>query len=176
MISLKMRILLLVFVVSLAAGALFNGLSVGAGGPELQLPATVLVVSVIYCGILLWFGVQVSKYRDRERRQDARAMNPLTAARTVVWAQTAAYVGAMFSGWHVALIFYHLGLLSVRATWGPVWGAIIGVISGVLMLVVGIIVENMCKIPPGDSDDDGSGSLAPNTEQANRGLARRRPE
>lgn len=103
-------------------------------------------------------------------------MNPLTAARTVVWAQTAAYVGVMFSGWHVALIFYHLGLLSVRATWGPVWGAIIGVISGVLMLVVGIIVENMCKIPPGDSDDDGSGSLAPNTEQANRGLARRRPE
>lgn len=176
MSSLKIRILLLVFVVALAAGALLNGLSVGTGGPELQLPATVLVVSVIYCGILLWFGVQVSKYRDRERRQDARAMNPLTAARTVVWAQTAAYVGAMFSGWHVALIFYHLGLLSVRATWNPVWGAIIGVISGVLMLVVGIIVENMCKIPPGDSNDDGSGSLAPNAEQTNRGLARRRPE
>lgn len=170
MSSLKTRILLLVFVLALGLGAVLNGLSVGAGGPELQLPATVLVVSVVYCSILFWFGLQVSRYSQREKRQDARAMNPLTAARTVVWAQTAAYVGAMFAGWHVALLFYQIGLLSLRSTWTPVGGAIIGVISGVLMLAIGMIVENMCKIPPSDSDDE-QGSRASGNEQERRGYA-----
>lgn len=170
MSSLKVRVLLLVFVVALGAGALLNGLSVGAGGAELQFPATVLIISVVYSAVLLWFGAQVAKFRQRAKRQDARAMNPLAAARTLVWAQTAAYVGAMFAGWHVALLFYQVGLLSVRSTWSPVWGAVIGVFSGLLMLVVGIVVENMCKIPPEDSDEDSS-PLERRGEQENRGYA-----
>lgn len=174
--SLKMRILLLCLVIALAVGAILNGLSVGAGGVALQLPTTLLLVSVAFSAMVLWLGFQVSKFRHRASREDAPRMNPLLAARTVALAQTSAYVGSILAGWHVGIVFYHVSMLSVRSTWAPIWQCVIDICAGAIMLVIGIIVENMCKVPPGDSDDsDSPDSGARPDERESRGYARRRP-
>ncbi len=170
--SLKVRILSLTCVLALAGGAVINGISLGLGGPELQLPPSTLLICLVLAALALWLGLQVKKYRDRQRRQDAPGMNPLLAARTAVFAQTCAYSGALLAGWHIALLFYQISMLSIRSLWGPVYIALIDVIAGLVLLLGGLFAEAMCKIPPSDSDEGDSDSQATVPGRQSRGYAR----
>ena len=173
MSSLKFRVLLLIFMIACGVGAVVNGLSVGSWGYELQLPPSILLVAGMYSAVVLWLGIQVSRYRDRERRQDAAySMNPLLAARTVLLAQAGAYTGATLAGWHTALLVFQINMLAVRSSWGHVFEAGIAVLAGLIMVGVGLWVENMCKTPPGDSSDAAGGAPAGPVENERRGYAR----
>ncbi|MFW0154862.1 DUF3180 domain-containing protein [Rothia sp. P6271] len=153
MTSLRLRVLLSVFLGAFMVGALANALSVRWGGAELMLSPSSLLVSVIICAPLMWLGVQVSRFRQQDRRVDAGRMNPLLAARTVVLAQSSAYTGVMIAGWHSALLSYQLYMFTLRAAWPPLVTSIVDVLAGALLCGVGVWVEHLCKIPPSDSDD-----------------------
>ncbi|MEX3610599.1 DUF3180 domain-containing protein [Rothia sp. LK2588] len=171
MTSLKVRALVFIAVLAFAVAYVLHLVVAGLGGPELQLPASFLVISVLVSAIALWRGVQVRAFRDIERRQQAPEMNPLMAARTAIFAQACAYTGAVVFGWHVAMLLHQLGLFAVRAAWYPVIEAGLDILAGLIMVIVGLVVENMCKIPPSDSDAD-SGNSREAAPRDNRGYAR----
>ncbi|MDT0189389.1 DUF3180 domain-containing protein [Rothia terrae] len=165
MSQLRARALILCLSLALLAGAIFNGISVSAGGPELGLPPATLLIAVIAGALALYFGSQVAKFQDRDRRSQVPNMTPIFAARVAIFAQACALSGALIAGWHVAITGFQLTLLSARGSWEPVLFAVLGIVTGIILLVCGLIAENMCKIPPHDGDDaSGPGTPAPRTD------------
>lgn len=162
--QLRARALILCASVSLAAGAVLNGISVSAGGAELMLPGATVILALIISGLVLFFADQVAKYRDLSQRAKVPNMTPLFAARVAIFAQSCALSGAIIVGWHLALLAFEVMLYSQRGTFLPVITAGLGLVTGGILLGSGLWAENMCKIPPGDSNDGGSAtSVAPRT-------------
>lgn len=165
MSSLKVRTLLLCVALGLAAGG-FALLALGSlgGQSSLLLPPTFALVSLGLSLTLVWFGWQVLRFQDRERRASARLMNPLLATRVAVFAQATALAGAVLVGWHLALGIEQLGLLSARGLTASFWTLLSGLAGSLLLLGSGLWVESMCKIPPSDSSSPdgapGSGGQA----------------
>lgn len=96
-------------------------------------------------------------YRTRTRKA-RRAISPLAAVRVLVLAQSAAYVGAAWLGWHAGVLLQLVsggGFGSANS-----WTTVFQVGGGVVLVIVGFIVQALCKIPPEDAD--GAGGKAGN--------------
>lgn len=162
MTSLRIRTLLFVGALACCAGGLMMVLADNAGLSHAPiLPATFAVVCFVLAAVLVWLGFQVAKFRDRERRADARAMNPLLAARVAVLAQATALTGSALVGWHIPFLVSYVSLISVRGFTASLWVALADLVGGMVLIAAGLWVEGMCKIPPSDSSQDGGGSAPP---------------
>lgn len=162
MTSLRTRYLLFLGALACCAGGLMMVLADNAGLSRAPiLPATFVIVCLVLAAALVWLGFQVSKFRDRERRADAKAMNPLLAARVAVLAQATALTGSALVGWHVPFLVSYVSLISVRGFTASLWVTLADLVGGLLLVGAGLWVESMCKIPPSDSSQDGGGSAPP---------------
>jgi len=150
--SLRFRWLALVGLMAGLAGWLVNWLASRNGYGTPTLPLTSLITTAVIIGITLVFGRRVLKWRNGERD---RPLDPILAARTLVLAQACAYAGALNLGWHAGIFVDQVTLLSVRSTTAPLWGSVALMAGGIVMIMVGLVVENFCRLPP---DDDGSGA------------------
>lgn len=151
----RVRALVLCASVSLAAGAILNGISVYAGGAELMLPPATVILALILGGIALFYGNQVAKFRDVTKRAQVPNMTPIFAARVAVYAQSCALSGAIILGWHLALLGFELMLFAQRGAVNPLITAVVGLATGGILLGAGLWAEDMCKIPPEDGDSIG---------------------
>lgn len=152
MASIRISWLVVIGLVSGAAGWLVNWWATRNGFPTPSLPLSSLLTIAVVVSVTLIFGLRVKRWRSGNRK---RALDPILAARTVVLAQATAYAGALCTGWHVGILADQLTLLTVRGALGPLWGSLALVGAGVGMIVVGMVVENFCKLPP--DDDAGAG-------------------
>lgn len=152
MSSLRFRWLALVGLMAGLAGWLVNWLASRNGYGTPTLPLTSLITTAVIIGITLVFGRRVLKWRNGERD---RPLDPILAARTLVLAQACAYAGALNLGWHAGIFVDQVTLLSVRSTTASLWGSVALMAGGIVMIMVGLVVENFCRLPP---DDDGSGA------------------
>lgn len=123
---------------------------VNTGATPTAVPWTVHVVAVTAGAIALWGGWQVRAYLNGDKPD----LDGLRAARTAVYAQACAYVGAILTG---AYGGYALGLIDMwshdprRAV---IISALLGAASALLLLVAGVIAEYWCRNDQG-SDDAG---------------------
>ena len=81
-------------------------------------------------------------------------LNPILAARTLVLAQACAYAGTVLLGWHAGIFVDQLRIWSLRSDQDITWLALAMAGGGLVMIVVGLLVERFCKIPPEDGDGD----------------------
>jgi hypothetical protein len=86
-------------------------------------------------------------------------LNPILAAWTLVLAQACAYTGAMLLGWHAGIFVELLQIWSLRSSQPLIWLAIAMAAGGLVMIIVGLLVERFCRIPPEDGDGDGTTKL-----------------
>ncbi len=126
----------------------------GYPAPVLHLSSLLTVAMIIT--VTLVFGIRVLRWRNGKRD---RELNPILAARTLILAQATAYAGALSLGWHAGILIDQVSLLAVRDAVGPVWGTLALMAGGILMVVVGLAVENFCRIPP--EDEGGAGAPGP---------------
>lgn len=152
MSTLRFSWLALVGLVAGLAGWLANWLATRNGFGTPTLPLTSLVTTAAIIGITLVFGRRVLRWRNGRRD---RPLDPILATRTLVLAQACAYAGALSLGWHAGIFVDQLTLLSVRSTTAPLWGSVALMVGGTVMIMVGLVVENFCRLPP---DDDGTGA------------------
>jgi hypothetical protein len=150
--TLRFSWLALVGLVAGLAGWLANWLATRNGFGTPTLPLTSLVTTAVIIGITLVFGRRVLRWRNGRRD---RPLDPILATRTLVLAQACAYAGALSLGWHAGIFVDQLTLLSVRSTTAPLWGSVALMVGGIVMIMVGLVVENFCRLPP---DDDGTGA------------------
>jgi len=140
--------------------------------PSLGLPApavgvTGLVTVAAVSGLCLVLAWRVR--RDRERPL-AQRMDPIAAARTLVLGQAAGFTGAALAGWHGAVAAQVAGRAGPDAP--TVLDAVVLALGGLVLLLVGLVVETWCRIPP---EEDGTGGAA-GQDGESRGGARGRPE
>lgn len=150
MSTLRFRWLLVVGLIAGLAGYVVNLLATRNGYGTPTLPLTSLVTTAVIITITLVFGRRVQQWRNGRRD---RPLDPILATRTLVLAQACAYAGALNLGWHAGIFVDQLTLLGVRSTVAPLWGSVALMAGGIVMIVVGLIVENFCRLPP---DDDGT--------------------
>ena len=142
--------------VVLAAAVL--GWLAGLAAPSLGWPAPVVgrsgLITVAAVSVLcLALGWRVR--RDREKPAAAR-MDPLAAARTLVLGQASGFAGAALGGWHAGVAVQVLLRAGVGAP--TVREAALQAVGGLVLLVVGLIVERWCRIPPeADAPEGGRG-------------------
>ncbi|WP_298251938.1 DUF3180 domain-containing protein [uncultured Arthrobacter sp.] len=152
MSPLRFRWLALVGLVSGLLGWLANWLTTRNGYGTPTLPLTSLVTTAVIIGITLVFGRRVLRWTNGRRD---RPLDPILATRTLVLAQACAYAGAVSLGWHAGIFVDQVALLAVRSGTAPLWGSVALMVGGMVMIVVGLVVENFCRLPP---DDDATGT------------------
>ena len=120
------------------------------------LPQTGLVTMGVIVALTLVLGIRVLRWRNGKKK---KMLNPILAAWTLVLAQACAYTGAVLLGWHAGILLDLLRLWNLRSDQGITWLALSMGGGGLAMIVVGLVVERFCRIPPEDGDADGASGL-----------------
>lgn len=105
-------------------------------------------VSIITLGL----GIRVKRFTTGRSKN---RVEPIAAARILVLAQAGAYAGAVICGWHVSLM---AALLTASGPSPTATRAIVLACCGALMVVIGFIVQHLCKLPPEDTDENSDGA------------------
>ena len=141
--------LVVIVVVAGAAGWIATEVSNRIHVSTPVLPYSSLVTMGLIVVMTLALGIRVRSWRNGNRR---RELNPILAARTVVLAQACAYAGALLFGWHAGIMVYDLPTLGMRSNLDIIWQILTLAGGGAFMVVVGLVVERFCKLPPEDTD------------------------
>ncbi|GAB3536821.1 hypothetical protein GCM10027403_18890 [Arthrobacter tecti] len=161
--SIRFGWLVFIALVAGAAGWLVNWGATRNGFPTPSLPLSSLLTIAAVIAVTLIFGLRVRRWRNGNAK---RRLDPLLAARTVVLAQATAYAGALSTGWHVGILADQLTWVNLTGNFGPIWGSVALIAAGIAMIVVGLVVESFCKLPPDDdagadeSRESGEGEYA----------------
>ncbi|GAA2863914.1 DUF3180 domain-containing protein [Paenarthrobacter ilicis] len=114
--------------------------------PTPVLPVSALITMGVIVGLTLIMGIRVLRWRNGNKKN---MLSPILAARTLVLAQACAYAGTLLLGWHAG-IAADLLWVNLRSGEGILWNALLMGCGGVVMVVVGLVVERFCRIPPED--------------------------
>jgi hypothetical protein len=120
------------------------------------LPPTGLVTMGVIVVLTLVLGIRVLRWKNGKKK---KLLNPILAAWTLVLAQACAYTGAVLLGWHAGIFLDLLRLWSLRSDEGITWLALAMAGGGLAMIIVGLVVERFCRIPPEDGDGEGGQGL-----------------
>ncbi|GAA1141942.1 hypothetical protein GCM10009672_10560 [Nesterenkonia lutea] len=141
--------------------------SEGLGSPVL--PRTSLITLLGIAAILLTLGLLV--WRDQRQiaaaaekgHRTSRRLHPLQAVRVVAAGQAGAYAGALIAGWHAGILMDLVPAASLTAP--TVNSSLLMITGGVIWVIIGFIVELLCRIPPDENP--------PGDDEAKRGQPRR---
>lgn len=88
---------------------------------------------------------------QRERRPGAKGVEPLMAARAVVFAQASALVAALVAGMYGGVgVFLLTDALDVPARRDQAWYAGFSVLAGVAVIAAALFLEHVLKLPEDD--------------------------
>lgn len=116
------------------------------------LPLSSLITMGVIALVCVVLGLRVRRWREGNRK---KMLDPLMAARTLILAQACAYAGAVLFGWHLGIMVDQIPTLGLRSDLGIIWRIVALMAGGLVMVVVGLVVERFCKLPPEDSDPSG---------------------
>ncbi|MCB5281159.1 hypothetical protein BJQ89_00899 [Arthrobacter sp. ES1] len=128
------------------------------------LPLTGLITMAVIVVLTIVLGVRVLRWRNGNKK---RMLNPILAAWTLVLAQACAYTGSVLLGWHAGIFIDQLRLWNLRSDQTLAWQAVAMAGGGLAMIVVGLVVERFCRIPP----EDGDGGSAPGVREKRKPTA-----
>lgn len=156
--ELRIRTLAAVFVVagvlSWAGARLWN--SVGTL-PSVPLAAPIVLALIAAVLTATALSIRGRLKVQRERRPDAKGVDPLMAARAVVFGQASALVAALVSGMYGGVGAFLLEYLEVPARRDQAIYAGFSVLAGIAVIVAAFFLERVCKLP---EDDDTNGGAA----------------
>ena len=122
----------------------------GSGRELPRLPWTAVAGTAALAIAVVSAGLPVRRWVAGRRD---RPLDPLTAARTVVFAKAAAYGGALLVGWYLAqalvIVPDVVGDRRTRLVLALVATAAAAAVAG-----AGLLVQRWCRVPPGDDDPD----------------------
>jgi hypothetical protein len=150
--ELRIRVLAGVFVVagvlSWAAARLWN--SVGTL-PSVPLAAPIVLALIATVLLATALSLRSRLKAQRERRPDAKGVDPLMAARAVVFGQASALVAALVAGMYGGTCVVLLELLDIPARRDQAVYAGFSVVAGIAVIAAALFLERVCRLP--DDDD-----------------------
>ncbi|MFD6325557.1 DUF3180 domain-containing protein [Streptomyces sp. NPDC001812] len=157
--ELRIRVLAGVFVVagilSWAVARLWNSLGTLPSVP-VAAPIVLALIAVVLTATALSLRARLKA--QRERRPEAKGVDPMMAARAVVFGQASALVAALVAGMYGGTGVFLLGALDIPARRDQAIYAGASVLAGIAVIAAAIFLERVCKLPEDDDDHNGRGT------------------
>jgi hypothetical protein len=157
--QLRIRVLAGVFLVagllSWAGARLWASVGTLPGVP-LAAPIVLAVIAVVLLATAL--SIRARLRAQRERQPGANGVDPLMAARAVVFGQSSALVAALVSGLYGGTGVFLLASLDIPARRDQAIYAGFSVVAGIGVIVAALFLERVCKLPEDDDEDHGAGA------------------
>lgn len=118
-----------------------------------------LPIAIAAIGLFLaLLAIPMARYRKalKDPKKPAKRLAPDYAFRVVILAKSSSLAATLFLGWHLGILAAQLTLPAVTAN---VAFTIVGLVASLFTTAVGLIVENLFKIPP-DPKEPAEGSPA----------------
>ena len=163
----RLSVLRLLLIAALAALAGFvttvSMSSHGMGSPVLPRTSLVTLLGiamvVLTLGLLVWRDQRRIATAAKEGRRSQRSLHPLHAVRVLTAGQAGAYAGALIAGWHAGILG---DLVPAAALTAPnVNSSLLMITGGVIWVIIGFVVELLCRIPPDENPPGGGRGRAP---------------
>ncbi|MFF7737563.1 MULTISPECIES: DUF3180 family protein [unclassified Streptomyces] len=155
--ELRIRVLAAVFVVagvlSWAGARLWNSVGTLPSVP-LAAPIVLAVIAVVLLATAL--SIRARLKAQRERRPEAKGVDPLMAARAVVFGHASALVAALVAGMYGGTGVFLLESLDIPARRDQAIYAGLSVVAGIGVIAAALFLERVCKLPE-DDENDGTG-------------------
>jgi hypothetical protein len=159
--ELRIRLLAGVFVVagvlSWAGARLWNSIGTLPSVP-LAAPIVLALIAVVLLATAL--SLRARLRAQRERRPEAKGVDPLMAARAVVFGQASALVAALVAGMYGGTGVVLLESLDIPARRDQAIYAGFSVLAGIGVIAAGLFLERVCRLPEDDDHDQGAPSAA----------------
>ncbi|MBE8471012.1 DUF3180 domain-containing protein [Streptomyces justiciae] len=159
--ELRIRLLAGVFVVagilSWAGARLWASIGTLPSVP-LAAPIVLALIAVVLLSTAL--SIRARLKAQRERRPEAKGVDPLMAARAVVFGQASALVAALVSGMYGGTGVFLLESLDIPARRDQAIYAGFSVLAGIGVIAAAIFLERVCKLPEDDDNNTGATSTA----------------
>ncbi|MEV5436754.1 DUF3180 domain-containing protein [Streptomyces sp. NPDC052682] len=156
--ELRIRVLAGVFVVagvlSWAGARLWNSLGTLPSVP-LAAPIVLALIAVVLLATAL--SIRARLKAQRERRPEAKGVDPLMAARAVVFGQASALVAALVAGMYGGTGVFLLESLDIPARRDQAIYAGFSVLAGIGVIAAALFLERVCKLPE-DDEHNGAGA------------------
>ncbi|MDT9697284.1 DUF3180 domain-containing protein [Streptomyces sp. P17] len=156
--ELRIRVLAGVFVVagilSWAGARLWN--SIGTL-PSVPLAAPIVLALIAAVLLATALSLRARLKAQRERRPGAKGVDPLMAARAVVFGQASALVAALVAGMYGGTGAFLLEVLDTPARRDQAIYAGFSVVAGIAVIAAAIFLERVCKLPE-DDEHNGAGA------------------
>ncbi|MFE3518342.1 DUF3180 domain-containing protein [Streptomyces sp. NPDC059166] len=143
-------------VLSWGAARLWDALGTLPSVP-LAAPIVLAVIAVVLLAAAL--SIRARLRAQRERRPGAKGVEPMMAARAVVFGQASALVAALVTGMYGGTAVFLLGSLDVPPRRDQAVYAGFAVLAGIAVVAAAFFLERVCKLPE-DGDDDGNAAPA----------------
>ncbi|MFI9827862.1 DUF3180 domain-containing protein [Streptomyces sp. NPDC051913] len=159
--ELRIRLLAGVFIVagvlSWAGARLWASIGTLPSVP-LAAPIVLALIAVVLLSTAL--SIRARLKAQRERRPEAKGVDPLMAARAVVFGQASALVAALVAGMYGGTGVYLLESLDIPARRDQAIYAGFSVLAGIAVIAAAIFLERVCKLPEDDDNNTGATSAA----------------
>ena len=159
--ELRIRVLVGVFVVagilSWAGARLWNSIGTLPSVP-LAAPIVLALIAVVLLATAL--SLRGRFKAQRERRPEAKGVDPLMAARAVVFGQASALVAALVAGMYGGTGAFLLEQLDIPARRDQAIYAGFSVVAGIAVIAAAIFLERVCRLPEDDENNNGAASAA----------------
>ncbi|MEV5600381.1 DUF3180 domain-containing protein [Streptomyces sp. NPDC052299] len=137
-------------VLSWGAARLWDSLGTLPSVP-LFAPIVLALIAVVLLATAL--SIRARLRAQRERRPGAKGVEPLMAARALVFAQASALVVALVSGMYGGTAVFLLGSLDNPPRRDQAIYAAFAVLAGIAVIAAALFLEHVCKLPD-DKDDN----------------------
>lgn len=130
-------------------------LMVGNGLPAPTVAVNIILIQPSLALILFLSAIPIIRYRSSLKKfldsKDVRPkpVDPTYALRSLAFAKSVSLTGSIFVGWQTAILVYQLVVPQTTSFLNPA----LGILGATTMTVVGIVVENLFRVPP-DRDGD----------------------
>jgi hypothetical protein len=159
--ELRIRVLVGVFAVagilSWAGARLWNSIGTLPSVP-LAAPIVLALIAVVLVATAL--SIRARLKAQRERRPEAKGVDPLMAARAVVFGQASALVAALVAGMYGGTGAFLLEQLDIPARRDQAIYAGFSVVAGIAVIAAAIFLERVCRLPEDDENNNGAASAA----------------
>ncbi|GAA3727717.1 hypothetical protein GCM10022239_00700 [Leifsonia bigeumensis] len=145
----RVTTLIVLAVVGAAIGSLVELALVANGRPIVNLPITLAIALAVIGGIVVTMAVPI---RRMTRATTAPRVDPFYATRILMLAKACALTGSLVAGVGIGVLAYLLTRSVIGV--GSVTQAIAAILGAGVLLAGGLIAEHMCRVPPGDDEND----------------------
>ncbi|MEV3932105.1 MULTISPECIES: DUF3180 domain-containing protein [unclassified Streptomyces] len=143
-------------VLSWGAARLWDSLGTLPSVP-LAAPIVLAVIAVVLLATAL--SIRARLRAQRERRPGAKGVEPLMAARALVFGQASALVAALVAGMYGGTGIFLLGFLDIPPRRDQAIYAGAAVLAGIGVIAAALFLERVCRLPE-DGDEDRNSAQA----------------